>query len=239
MIRRGLLSTILLLGLMWAAPGGDARAERLLKRILEAPLKRGWDHSMIASVMPKRVEDGKRRVAFWHFTQAASDGQRFKKAAEKDKDILAFCGLGTAAATACNRALAETKPGDPKAAKSTYAQTFKRERFVWEHNKIGKSTKVIPPFTPLAVKGQTVSAVLRKHRMNALGLWDQVSSEGVDLLGAPMRLEATAGGKVLAWKPGTVEIVTDRCLRCKGIGIVRMKHRNRSGVLGLFGGGGE
>ena len=59
----------------------ERRAERLLGPILEAPLKGGFDHSMIASFIPKRIEGGEGRVAFWHFRQAGSDGQRFRKAA--------------------------------------------------------------------------------------------------------------------------------------------------------------
>jgi len=55
-------------------------------------------------------------------------------------------------------------------------QPFVRHVLPWEHNQLGKSDVVVEPFKPLEVRGQTVSTVLRRHSLSALGLWDQVES---------------------------------------------------------------
>ena len=74
---------------------------------------------------------------------------------------------------------------------------YTRNVMKWEHNSIGKSDVVIPPFTPIKVEGQTVSTVLRDHEMDDLGLFRQVRSLGKPILKEPMRLEVKAGGKVV------------------------------------------
>jgi len=74
-------------------------------------------------------------------------------------------------------------------------QTFTRTKWEWEHNDIGTSRVVVPPFTPLKVEGRTVEAVLRSHRINRFGLWDQVVSKGEPVLAAPIRLFATVRGR--------------------------------------------
>ena len=82
---------------------------------------------------------------------------------------------------------------------------FERTVFEWEHNSLGTSTKVYPPFTPIRVTGQRVSTVLRDHEMNGAGLWDHVVAAGQELLAGPMRWDvAVAGAPVTAapqrWK---------------------------------------
>ncbi len=78
---------------------------------------------------------------------------------------------------------------------------FERTVFEWEHNNLGRTTKVYPPFTPIRVADRTVSTVLREHRMSGAGLWDQVTAAGKDLLAAPMRWEVSAGGQVVEASP--------------------------------------
>ncbi|MBT3377844.1 MAG: hypothetical protein HN742_26660 [Lentisphaerae bacterium] len=72
--------------------------------------------------------------------------------------------------------------------------SFVRHVFPWEHNKIGASDLLVPPFTPIEVKGARVSTVLRTHTVAPTGLWQQVKSLGVGLLREPMRLDATVAG---------------------------------------------
>jgi len=79
-------------------------------------------------------------------------------------------------------------------------QPFVRHVFPWEHNKLGKSDVVLEGFAPLAVKGKTLSTVLRQHQLNDLGLWDQVISLDQPLLQGAMRLEVTTGGKLVEAK---------------------------------------
>lgn len=77
-------------------------------------------------------------------------------------------------------------------------QNFVRYRFPWEGNKLGLADIVVPPFTPIKVSKNEVETVLRKHRMNGLGLWDQVVADKKPLLTAPMRLDAVIAGKKLS-----------------------------------------
>ena len=50
--------------------------------------------------------------------------------------------------------------------------------FPWEHNTLGISDEVLPPFTPLRSTVRRSTAVLRRHRHGTGGLWDQVTSDG-------------------------------------------------------------
>ncbi len=86
--------------------------------------------------------------------------------------------------------------------KNQVLATFERQFFPWEQTPTGRSTRVFPPFTPLELDGATLSSVLRRHRLNQLGLLDQVegtsAQTGVsaEMLAAPMRyLVATADGE--------------------------------------------
>lgn len=81
---------------------------------------------------------------------------------------------------------------------------FVRYIFKWEHNKIGITEKVIPPFTPVKVRRKTVETVLRKHIMNNQGLWEQVISEEVPILSTPMRFEVKIDGKNEVIKEGRI-----------------------------------
>jgi hypothetical protein len=80
---------------------------------------------------------------------------------------------------------------------------YERVVFPWEWNELGMSQRVIPPFTPIEVegRGRIVRTVLREHRLNEDGLWDQVVSLGKPLLREPMRWVAYRGDKRLAVEP--------------------------------------
>jgi len=73
---------------------------------------------------------------------------------------------------------------------------FVRNILEWEGNSIGKSETIVPPFTPISVNGNTLQTVLRKHELNALGLWAQTSAADRPLLTeGGMRLDAMINGK--------------------------------------------
>ncbi|HUU60251.1 MAG TPA: glycoside hydrolase domain-containing protein, partial [Phycisphaerae bacterium] len=88
----------------------------------------------------------------------------------------------------------------PAAAPAAVEAFHHQGEFPWTGSDIGISDEVIPPFTPLTVKGATVGAILREHDMTDTGLWAQVRSQGRAILAAPMRLEVRRGGKVLPVK---------------------------------------
>ena len=95
-------------------------------------------------------------------------------------------------------------------------QPFVRHVYEWEHNSLGKSEEIMPPFTPLEVEGNAVRAVLREHRHGSTGLWDQVTSDGRPILSSPMRWEVVAdapdgaGMKTWAASAGDWKIETAR-----------------------------
>lgn len=75
-----------------------------------------------------------------------------------------------------------------------------KRKFEWENNKFGKDKIVIPPFTPIVADGSSVEVLNRKHKLNAIGLWDSLEIKGREQLAAPMRLECVIDGKIQIWK---------------------------------------
>lgn len=100
--------------------------------------------------------------------------------------------------------IALTAKGDNVPAGET-VKSFERTRYEWEHKKLGYSTKVYPPFTPLTVRGNKVGCVLREQEMNDVGLWSQCVATGKPLLAEPMRFVASIGGKNVAVQPGKLK----------------------------------
>ncbi len=91
-----------------------------------------------------------------------------------------------------------------------------RTRYEWERNPAGRRAAVYAPFTALrwSAADQTVSAALRTHRLNGLGLWDQVTARsahtGVErpLLAAPMRFRVTSAAGQATVTPATLGVTT-------------------------------
>lgn len=94
--------------------------------------------------------------------------------------------------------------------------TFKRHRFEWEGNTLGKGDLVIPPWTPIKVKQQTLGVWGREITFGADGLPASIKSQGDELLAGPIELEADIAGQPAAWtttepfkvtraEPGVVE----------------------------------
>jgi len=88
--------------------------------------------------------------------------------------------------------------------KEPFVRSFTRTHFPWEGNKLGVTDDVLPPFEPIQVKGRRVGVVLRQHAVGGLGLWDQVTSLGRELLADPMEL-VVDGGRALSGRGRFVE----------------------------------
>jgi len=92
-------------------------------------------------------------------------------------------------------------------------KSFERKKFPWEGNKMGRSTKVYPPFTPIELTGNTLQTVLRKHELSPIGLWDQVTTTNPEtkitkqLLAAPMHFETVVDGKHQEIEPDKLKVV--------------------------------
>ena len=78
-----------------------------------------------------------------------------------------------------------------------HRRPFHRTVWEFEHNTIGLTTEVMPPFTPLQVDGNRLDCVLRTYALGGPGLIEQVTCKGEPLLAAPVRYELHAGGKVV------------------------------------------
>lgn len=86
-------------------------------------------------------------------------------------------------------------------------QEYERRAFEWEHNDLGTSDIVIPPFEPIVVEGSTLRTVLREHELGGSGLWEQVTSLQRPLLTAPMRWRVWSAGEELQVAPGELRVL--------------------------------
>ncbi|MBN2642461.1 MAG: hypothetical protein JXR78_12470 [Victivallales bacterium] len=75
-------------------------------------------------------------------------------------------------------------------------KNFIRKRYDWEHNKLGRSRKVFAPFTDIKIENNTLSTVFRDHRLGSIGLPEQITIKGIDVLAAPITLKLN--GKALS-----------------------------------------
>jgi hypothetical protein len=76
---------------------------------------------------------------------------------------------------------------------------FARTESEWEEEggDLGATEVLLPGFTSLTVtEPGTVNAVHRGHVQSGIGLWDQVTSKGRELLVSPVRIEARSGDVV-------------------------------------------
>lgn len=65
---------------------------------------------------------------------------------------------------------------------------WRMARLKWLNSSLGLDDNVVPPFTPLRVRGDTVSCLLRDVRFGPLGLPESIRSSGREVLAAPMTL---------------------------------------------------
>ncbi len=77
---------------------------------------------------------------------------------------------------------------------------FETKNFEWLGNKIGCDDIIVPPYTPMVVKGQTVSHLLRDFVFGKNGLPASVKAAGGEVLASPIDFEIKAFGKVLKAK---------------------------------------
>jgi len=70
----------------------------------------------------------------------------------------------------------------------------------WQGNTIGLEDRVLPPWTPMRLEGETVRCWGREYVFDGSPLLTQVSSGGQELLTRPLALNATIGGQPVRWK---------------------------------------
>jgi hypothetical protein len=83
----------------------------------------------------------------------------------------------------------------------TKPKQWTREILPWEGNKAGLDEILIPPYTPMQVKGQTLGCLLRDYELGGLGLPAQVTAMDEPLLAGPIRFFAGADPDALSDVP--------------------------------------
>lgn len=86
-------------------------------------------------------------------------------------------------------------------------KSFERNVYDWEHNALGMSRTVYPPFTPITVQGYTLGTALKEYVLNDFGLLEHIRTTDIqeiatrELLAAPMRYVASLDGKTVTATP--------------------------------------
>ena len=70
----------------------------------------------------------------------------------------------------------------------------------WLGNKLGMEDEVLPPWTPMTKKGNTISCLNREYTFGDHGLPTQIIAKGEPLLKSPITFKMAKNGKALNWK---------------------------------------
>jgi len=99
---------------------------------------------------------------------------------------------------------------DGKTVVDTRSVDFVRRHYEWEGNTLGEEDKVLPPFEPIKVEGNTLKVWGREYTVGADCLPSKIVAAGgagaEDILTAPIRLRATSGGKELDTRLGRIGV---------------------------------
>ena len=86
-------------------------------------------------------------------------------------------------------------------------ELWRHSRLRWLDSTIGIDDEVTSPYTPVKVKGRTVSVLLRDVRFAENGLPESVVSGGHEILAGPVTIAAKTESGPLAWKAGSARLV--------------------------------
>ncbi len=80
------------------------------------------------------------------------------------------------------------------------------KHYPWLNNTLGKTDKIVAPFTPLQASGNKVSCVLRDYTFGGSGWPVQINALGQDILAGPVQLYTEIDGIVQALTSGKFQI---------------------------------
>lgn len=109
---------------------------------------------------------------------------------------------------------------------------FERKELPWEHNTLGITDKVYPPFEPIKVEGNDVRLCCgRTYRMNAFGLFDNVITENREITSGPItvKLETASGPKEFKLSEGKFTSVKENAVEFVGVadsGVVTVRTKS-------------
>jgi hypothetical protein len=72
---------------------------------------------------------------------------------------------------------------------------FARKKWDWEHNTIGEENIVIPPYTPITVKENTLNVIGRQYIVGKTGFPDEIIVKGKNILEKPIYIVMKSEGK--------------------------------------------
>lgn len=79
------------------------------------------------------------------------------------------------------------------------------EQFEWLGNNLGKSRRILPPFTKIERQGDDLSCILRKYHLQPGGFPRQITSLDTPILAEPIELVATKNGTSIPWTTTPVQ----------------------------------
>lgn len=88
-------------------------------------------------------------------------------------------------------------------------KAFRAKNYPWLGNQLGLSRRLLPPFTPLQRRDQTISCLLRDYNLDNTGLPRQIRAMNEDILAGPIRLIAETSGKIEPWQPSPIQFTQE------------------------------
>lgn len=130
-----------------------------------------------------------------------SDGKVLAKSSRKFEDAKAKLQIDVSKLKAGNYQLKITVIGaDGKQVYESQQGLVIPQKPQWLGNREGISDEVLPPWTPLKVRGKTISPWGRDYIWGILPFPEQVRAKGKELLASPIRLIVKANGRRQVWK---------------------------------------
>jgi len=99
----------------------------------------------------------------------------------------------------------------------------------WWGNKLGISDKVPPPWSPVAVKGNTVSVWGREYEFTSQPFPSQIINQGRPMLSSPIRLKLVTDKGTVKWEDSKVRLVSGTANKAT------FKTLNKSSLIDLSG----
>lgn len=81
------------------------------------------------------------------------------------------------------------------------SDNWRLSRLRWLDSKIGLEDEIVPPFTPIKVRGHTVQCLGRQVRFGQFGLPESINSNGREILSSPVRFIVDTESGHVAFKP--------------------------------------
>lgn len=77
---------------------------------------------------------------------------------------------------------------NPQGNPETMTRTFGIYHFPWQDMKLGMDRIIVPPFKPLKVEGNRISALQTGYREHGGAFWDEIYAQGENILAKPIEL---------------------------------------------------